>query len=350
MKRATKRIIVTSENVNRYGFRVLTDGIDLAQYENNPICLWMHNRAFGTADKAFLPIGNVIELRKEVHPELGKIITGLPVFDDTDEFAMRIYNKYENGTLRMASAGLIPVEWSEDEKYILAGQRAGTLVKSILEEISIVDIGANNDALSVALYNANHELIKLSLNGENAEIPLITNPLIEIEMNKIELTAERAAILLGLKTEPTAGEFLAKVAEVVQLAQSQKTQIESLTREKGELQKKIDDEANIQLTAKVESLVQGAVDARKITADEKPFYVSLATADYGNVEKLLNTKAGTPSAEEVLKDTNGKTVSLFAGKTWEQLDKEGLLVKLKAADFTLFKTLFKAEFNKEYKG
>ncbi|QXU42082.1 hypothetical protein [Pedobacter sp. D749] len=46
MKRASKRIILTSENVNRYGFRVLTDGIDLTQYGKNPLMLWMHIPAF----------------------------------------------------------------------------------------------------------------------------------------------------------------------------------------------------------------------------------------------------------------------------------------------------------------
>ncbi len=46
MKRASKRIILTGENINRYGFRVLTDGIDLTQYDKNPLMLWMHIRAF----------------------------------------------------------------------------------------------------------------------------------------------------------------------------------------------------------------------------------------------------------------------------------------------------------------
>ncbi|SDG32332.1 hypothetical protein SAMN05421827_105136 [Pedobacter terrae] len=350
MKRASKRIILTSENVNRHGFRVLTDGIDLTQFENNPVMLWMHNRAWGNKENDILPLGNVVELKRETDPVLGKIITGLPVFDDTDDFAMRICNKYENGTIRMASVGLNPTEWSEDPELLLQGQRAATLTKSILEELSLCDIGSNDNALQIALYDDNHKLVQLSFEGENATVPLIKHPLITLEMNKIELTSAKAAVLLGLKEIGTTDEFETKVAEVVQLAQNQKTQIETLTREKSELQKKVDDEAAIQLTVKIETLVQGAVESRKITADEKPLYVELATANYGNVEKLLNAKSGTPTAAEILKNKEGETVNLYAGKTWDQLDREGLLVKLKAADFSLFKSLFKTEFNKEYKG
>ncbi|QNK63954.1 hypothetical protein H7F33_05535 [Pedobacter sp. PAMC26386] len=354
MLRASKRIIVISERVNRYSFRALIDGIDLAQFEANPVMLWMHNRAFGRKDEVFLPIGNVIELKKEVLPDVGYVITGQPLFDDTDEFAKSIYNKFENGTLRMASAGLIPIEWSEDIALLMPGQKAGTLVKSILEEISMVDIGADSNALAIALYNQNHELIQLSHNGDNAEIPVIKNPKIEKEMLKIELTAAKAAVLLGLKDVSSTDEFETKVSEVVQLAQSQKTQIETLTREKTEADGKVvqltadlTKEKSVQLSSKIELMVQGAVDARKITADEKPHYVSLAAANYDTVEKVLSTKTGTPTVQTQLAlatASAGATV-----KTWDDLDKSGKLVQLKADDPTLFTQLYKDKFGVEYK-
>lgn len=148
MKKATNRIVLVTENVNRYGFRALVKGVDLTQYEKNPILLWMHNRAIGGKENVFLPLGNVIDLRIEEIDGIGLCITGLPVFDDTDEFAMKIFNKFENGTIRMASAGLIPIEWSDDADLVAHGQRAATLVRSWLEEVSIVDIGADNNALS----------------------------------------------------------------------------------------------------------------------------------------------------------------------------------------------------------
>lgn len=352
MLRATKRIIVISERVNRYGFRALIDGIDLAQYEANPIMLWMHNRAFGRKDECFLPLGNVIELRKEVIDGVGLCITGQPMFDDTDDFAKSIFKKYENGTLRMASAGLIPVEWSEDEDLLLIGQRAATLVKSILEEISMVDIGADSNALSIALYNHNHERIELSSEGANATIPLITHHQIKNEMLKIELTAAKAAVLLGLKDVGSTDEFEIKVAEVVQLAHSQKTQIETLTRENGELQTKLTAAENAGLDEAKTVMLAKAVEDRKITQDEVAFYSDQITdkASFEKVKLHLDNKAGATTAQAAIKLNAGKTADAFGGKTWDELDRSGQLVQLKAQNLTLFKDLYKSKFNKEYAG
>ncbi|WP_149913501.1 hypothetical protein [Sphingobacterium cavernae] len=349
MLKASKRIVIISEKVNKYGFRALVKGVDITQYERNPIMLWLHNRAFGTKQNAFLPLGNVIDLKIEDLPEIGICLTGLPVFDDTDEFAVSIYNKYENGTLRMASAGLIPVEWSDDDKLIVQGQRGATLIRSILEEISIVDIGADNNALSIALYDVNHNRIELSSQGSNAIIPLLKSNT-EIEMEKIELTAAQAAVLLGVPEIKTAEAFQTKVAEIVQLAHTQKTQIETLTREKSELETELDEQKTIQLTAKIETLVQGAVDARKITADEKAEYITLAQANYESVEKLLNGKQGAPTIQSQINANASANVNLYANKTWSDLDKENLLIRLKSENLNLFKELYKAEFGTEYNG
>lgn len=355
LKKATKRIIITSESVNYYGFRVLTDGVDLVQFDKNPLMLWMHQRAFGTSKDIILGLGNVIELRREVHPELGKVITGLPAFDSTDEFAMRIYEKYENGSYRMASAGLIPRDWSDDPELILAGQRGETLVKSVLQEVSLCDIGGNDDALQIALYNEANERIELSLKGENAAIPLITNPKINNEMKLIQLNAERAAEILGLTSSDTPAVFEAKMNEVVQLAQTQKTQIEKLTQEKSESDGKVvkltndlKEATEAQTTAKIETMVQLAVDERKITAEEKAVYIKLAATDFESVETLLKAKAGAPSIQQTLAKAVKLSTESIAGKTWDDLDKSGLLPSIKLSNMPAFEQLYKAKFGKDY--
>lgn len=349
MLTATKRIVIISEKVNKYGFRALVDGIDLTQYQLNPIMLWMHQRAFGHSPKdVFLPLGNVIELRIEVLDGIGKCLTGLPVFDDTDEFAQSVFNKYENGTIRMASAGLIPTEWSEETDLVIHGQRGATLTRSILEEVSIVDIGADNNALAIALYDSNHNRVQLSTNNENALIPLLkTN---RIDMEKIELTAAKAAALLGVAELTTVDQFETKIAETVQLAARQKTQIETLTREKSELQTKLDEADQIQLAAKVEALVQGAVDSRKITADQKPSYVALATKNYEDVEKILGGTPTTPTIASVIKDASekDKNVELYS-KTYDDLFASGDLEKVKLQAPQEFVRIFKEKFGVEPK-
>jgi len=60
-----KRIVISDESINSYGFYVKTDGIDLTAFLKNPVMLWNHNRDWhGTAD-AQLPIGYWKDLRVE---------------------------------------------------------------------------------------------------------------------------------------------------------------------------------------------------------------------------------------------------------------------------------------------
>ncbi|MET4080091.1 hypothetical protein ABIB40_000031 [Pedobacter sp. UYP30] len=162
MLKSKKKFIIQTERVNSYGFRVLTAGVNIEQFKRNPLMLWMHRRPNGLDKNEVLPLGywSDIEVRDS-------IIYGTPVFDDTDQFAMLIYNKVENGTIAMASAGLIPLEWSDDPDLQLPGQTSRTLVKSVIDECSLVDIGANPDAMAVALYNPHGNKINLSTTPQN---------------------------------------------------------------------------------------------------------------------------------------------------------------------------------------
>ncbi|MBD1385731.1 hypothetical protein IDJ75_10615 [Mucilaginibacter rigui] len=160
MIKSTKRFILTTDAVNSYSFRVLTAGIDLTQFKSNPLMLWMHRRANGSSRDEVLPLGYWDDLQVTENS-----ISGVPVFDDSDLFAMSIYNKVENGTIKMASAGLKPVEWNDSQQYKLPGQTAATLMRSIMEEVSLCDIGANSDAIAVTLYSNNGGVIQLSTLG-----------------------------------------------------------------------------------------------------------------------------------------------------------------------------------------
>lgn len=155
--------------------------------------LWMHKRPFGDRNDV-LPLGHweSLQVRSEG-------MYGTPVFDGKDSFAMTIYNKVENGTIRMASAGLIPVEWEEN---------GSLLSKSILEECSLVDIGANNDALAVTLYNQQRDVVNLStLNLHNTYIQSLlarswddldrTNKLKELKAKNFDLYATKFSEKFG---------------------------------------------------------------------------------------------------------------------------------------------------------
>ena len=129
-----KRVRITNSSVNSYGTRVLTNGLDISQYERNPVLLYMHER------------GTVIGYMKDLRLE-GDELTGEPVFDEASELSQRCKKQWDFGSLRMVSIGIDIIETSESPEHILQGQSRPTITKSKLDEVSVVDIGANDDAI-----------------------------------------------------------------------------------------------------------------------------------------------------------------------------------------------------------
>ena len=52
-----KEVIISTSGLNCYGSRILTSGIDLTQYEKNPVLLWMHRRSFNGKDIPIVWVG-----------------------------------------------------------------------------------------------------------------------------------------------------------------------------------------------------------------------------------------------------------------------------------------------------
>lgn len=242
-----KEVVISNSKLNSYGFRVLTEGIDTTQYARNPILLWMHNRPFrGTTDEV-LPIGRMENLRID-----GDNLIGTPIFDEQDEFAQRIAAKWDAGILKMASAGLEVIELSDDPSMLVQGQRRSTVTKSKLTEVSIVDIGANDDAL--ALYK-DGKTITLSA-GDSQELDFMninTNPKTKAQMKKI-------ALQLGLPENATEQEI------AVAIAQLQKDASETV-----QLRKNAEQAAE----KAIETAVNEAIKLRKITSDKKDHFVAI---------------------------------------------------------------------------
>jgi len=163
MKRTTKRYVITTSALNRYGYRVLTQGGDVSRYQNNPILLWMHTRATQNSSGQILPLGRAVDLRLD-----GDALTCYLEFDETDSFAMQIFYKYENGTLNMLSLGAEPIEFSDNPDLKLPGQVGPTVTKWILLEVSCVDIGANPDAVACQFFSRDGQNITLSLRNQSA--------------------------------------------------------------------------------------------------------------------------------------------------------------------------------------
>lgn len=155
------QFIVNTENVNSYGYRILTDGIDYAQYMRNPVVLFMHERD-GYGNKGSEVIGRCTRLYKE-----GTTLIAEVEFDEQDEFAKKIAGKVERGYIRMASMYAEIKEVSTQPQHILEGQVYETVTACKLVEISIVDIGGNDNALKLSKDGKPFQLKKIVTNTSN---------------------------------------------------------------------------------------------------------------------------------------------------------------------------------------
>lgn len=273
-----KEVIISTEAVNSYGTRVLTSGIDLEQFKRNPVLLWMHRRAW---DGQSMPIGKIDNLRVEE----GKLI-GTPVFDQNDEFARKIESKWESGFLRMASAALEPTEVNPDPALALKGQTRATVTRSKLVEVSIVDIGSNDEALQ--LCGADGKLLKLAAGEDVPALPLLklnnpeptpenepgegeentNNQKTKTAMNKEQL------MLLGLPE----GASDAQVTAALQLMKT-----------------KADSAETLQLAA-VTQCVDQAIADKKILGGQRDHYIQLGKA--AGMQMLADTFKTMPAQQK----------------------------------------------------
>ncbi len=257
------RFVIIDETIVSRGFWVKVSGIDLTQFRKNPIMLWMHQRPNSyDGQNQVLPIGYWKDIRLETINGI-KSITAEAVFDEKDKFAIQIKDKVDAGIIKMASAGLKTVTWSEDEKHIKAGQKRATLLKSELQEASIVDIGANKNALR--LYNDNG-LINLSDYSNNI-------PTIKLKQSN---NMKAIAIFLALGAMATEDEILAELKIRESQAKSDKEKLSELQ------------------TARIKKLMQH----ESITDDNKEHFEALAKQNYGLAEKTLEIIATKEKKEQ----------------------------------------------------
>jgi len=285
-----KEVVISTEAVNCYGTRVLTSGIDLSQYERNPVLLWMHRRAWNGKD---MPIGRIENLRVD-----GDKLIGTPVFDRADDFAKQIESKWENGFLRMASAALEPTETSSDPSLVMPGQTRETVTRCKLIEVSIVDIGGNDEALQ--LYGG-EKLLTLAAGEESPALPLLKmaaeaeteeQPETPITNSNAKMNKEQLQ-LLGLPEGATDEQ----VTAVLNLMKTKADSVESMR------------------LAAVTQAVDQAIAERKIVAGQRDHFIKLGKN--AGVEMLADTfKAMSPQQKptDAIEPGKGSAPTPGAGK------------------------------------
>lgn len=319
-KEKKNKVRISNSSINTYGSRVLTEGVDFSQFQRNPILLWMHRR--GEVDSI---VGSVINIAVE-----GDDLVGELVFDGIGETSKMISEKWEKGTLRMVSANFDIVELSDDPEHVLTGQKAFTVTKSKLVEVSVVDIGGNDDALvllrkdgqSIALSNEDNGLTLPMLGGNKT-----TNKLDDMDFKTI-------ALKLGLPETATEQEIL----DAISVAQDK-------AKDSDELKTEVE---SIRL-ANITSLVDSAITARKVGADKKEHFITLGKQIGAESLKLTFESMATQ-----MKPTDivggGVPLSGSAGD-WKKLSEvpADKLMELRDNDKDTYMRLYKAEYGVDCK-
>lgn len=305
-----KRVRISNESLNCYGTRVLTSGMNVEQYNRNPVLLYMHER------------GQVIGVVKDLKVEGGEV-TGELVFDEATELSRRCKKQWEFGSLKMVSVGIDILETSEDPKFLVQGQRAPTITKSKLFEVSLVDIGANDDAIAL-----HKDGVRLTLGKDAADVL----PPLHIKNNKKrkEMDQEKLALELGLPKDADESAISAALAKL----KAKDAEAESLRKECDTLR-----------AARIETLVNAAIAEKKIGEDKKQQFLELgkkvgaedlkATFDAMSPQVRLSSIVGGNGGSPGGGSVEYKKLSDVPGEELEKLRKE---------DPTQYKKLYKAEY------
>ena len=304
-----KRVRITNSSVNSYGTRVLTSGLDISQYERNPVLLYMHER------------GTVIGYMKDLRLE-GDELTGEPVFDEASELSQRCKKQWEFGSLRMVSIGIDIIETSESPEHILQGQSRPTITKSKLDEVSVVDIGANDDA--IVLKKDGRRLVNENINEVLTLMKPNNNQQKETKMsNKNEETAPKEGVAVE---SPEVAQLKKENAEL-------KAEVDSLKQEKESM-----------TLAIITTAVDNAIADRRLEAGKKDQFIELGkkvgVEELGNILSLMQPKA---KASAVLRGGRVATPENGEWKTLRDVPADKLM-DLRENDKEEYARLYKATY------
>lgn len=343
-----KTFILSDNSINRHGFRVMTDGIDLTNYKKNPIVLFMHMRS-SAYEGVNLPIGKMTNIRTQGEQLLGDV-----EFDMEDDFAAKVAGKVERGILQAVSIGIQEISYTEDPAFMLAGQKYPTVTKCELYEVSVVDVPANANAVSMTEdnyvlhlgYGQPKDLDKIFTKTPTKKMELT---LLTFELNKVPGTQ--------LSAQATMAEVATKVAEVVsanlalkQEADTAKTKVLALETELTTLRTQ-------GLADKAAALVDGAVAALKITADQKAHYLTLASKseeNYTVVKGLIDGMNGYQSVTDAIRNQGNGSAATEAEKallnlSWDDAAKADKLTVIKNKFPDHYALLFEGKFGRKPK-
>lgn len=295
---------------NSYGFRVVTSGIELQRFIDNPVMLDGHNNS----NQAVLGKWNNIRV------EDGKLMADSE-FDDGDDNAKAVKGKVERGYIKGSSMGLL----FDIDNMVVEANRMLSLIKSEVIEASIIPVPSNAGALRLyikkdgKLHLMDENEIKLCLNTVNNS----TFNTKDNHMKKVFLSAA-ALVALGLeKVNQSDGIDENIVSDAInKLKQESDAMQLKLTAAEAAL-KKYKDAEDAKLSAEVDAFLKEVIPS-KYDETERESITKLAKSDLAFAKKMADlvpakqSLGGQVKNPEAPKAGEVKTMEEFQKLTVEQ--------------------------------
>lgn len=308
----SKRVRLTNETLNSYGTWLVTAGGDTAQYGRNPVLLYMHMR------------GQVIGKLKDIKVN-GEDITAELEFDEATELSRQCKKQWEFGSLNMVSVGIDVLETSSDKQYLKPGQTAETVTKWKLVEVSLVDIGANDDA--IRLYRDGK--IMVLGKGDGSILPPLSNN--NIKTTK-EMDLKKIALTLGLPDTADEAAVEAKLQEL----KASKQEAETLRQEKTALE-----------AARIGQLVDVAIAEKRIDAAKKEQFVELGKkVGYDELRKTFEAMSPWVKLSDVVGHQGGSPAGRAEYSKLSEVPADKL-IEMREKNPDEYKRLYNAEYGIE---
>lgn len=279
----TNTFILSDESLNSYGFVVQTAGIDTAQFERNPVMLYMHDRESGV-------VGRWENIRKD-----GNRLLADAVFDESTELGTKIKTQVTNGFLRCVSIGIDNVT-QEDLNNVQ------TVTKCRLIEASIVDIPSNANAVKLFRRSGSFTYRLSDLNGNDPDEFRIA----VIAVLGLKPSASNAEILRAIEkavngTE-SAEELLNNAVARGYIDPAQRENFRAMAKgNRRALMAYIDTQRNTE-AKEIESMLRTAAGTSKILTYEIDLYRRIGEATGARtLRELLDTLPGATKPLDIIK-------------------------------------------------
>ena len=154
--------VISKEVVDRDGDILRANGIDLTNYNKNPVFLSFHNsREFplGKTEKVWVEVDEVKAI--VYFPTVEELSSNPEQASEKAKLVDFTYHCYKTGMLNAVSVGFIPLEWVETENGF-------DIKKWELLEFSAVAVPANQDAIAEAVKSFGEDFTKQFITEEKS--------------------------------------------------------------------------------------------------------------------------------------------------------------------------------------